>query len=257
MVEITKYEPGTPTWVDLGSPDLEGSKAFYGALFGWEADAIPDPDAGGYTMFTLRGKNVAGLGPLMNEGQPPSWTTYVSVTDADQTLKLAEENGGKTILAPMDVFDAGRMAILADSIGAVVALWQPNKHIGSEIVNEPGAFSWSELLVRDVEGAKAFYSATFGWEPKTSELMPGLTYTEWKLGEKSIGGMMEMGDYFPVEVPPFWMAYFGTASVDDTIAKASQLGGRVLKAAMDIPGVGRFGTVSDPHGAVFSLFEFS
>src|SRR2546421_12855835 len=94
MPEMQKYDPGTPCWVDLGSRDLEASKSFYGQLFGWEAETAPDPEAGGYTMFKLRGNMVAAVGPLMDENQPPSWTTYVSVDDADKTAAMAKEAGG-------------------------------------------------------------------------------------------------------------------------------------------------------------------
>ena len=63
MAERTHHEPGTPSWVDLGSPDPTAAAAFYGGLFGWQAEMDPRPEAGGYGIFTLRGKPVAGLGP--------------------------------------------------------------------------------------------------------------------------------------------------------------------------------------------------
>ncbi len=65
--------PGTPIWVDLASPDLEASKAFYGGLFGWTATDSPDPDAGGYTTFSIDGQSVAGGRPIQAEGQPEAW----------------------------------------------------------------------------------------------------------------------------------------------------------------------------------------
>ena len=56
MTEFSSYAHGTPCWVDVTSPDLDRTIEFYGGLFGWEADQDPRPEAGGYTMFTLRGK---------------------------------------------------------------------------------------------------------------------------------------------------------------------------------------------------------
>jgi len=64
MPEVAVYAPGTVSWVDLASKDLEKSKAFYSKLFGWQAQTIEDPQAGGYTMFLINGKQASALGPI-------------------------------------------------------------------------------------------------------------------------------------------------------------------------------------------------
>ena len=80
MSERTSYEAGTPSWVDLSTPDPDGAQRFYGELFGWEAeDAGPVEETGGYGMLRLRGKQVAGVGPVMDPNQPPVWSTYVEI----------------------------------------------------------------------------------------------------------------------------------------------------------------------------------
>ena len=90
MSERTSYEPGVPTWVDLASPDTDASAAFYGGLFGWELQSAgPVEETGGYGMFTLRGKQVAGVGPIMQEGQPPAWSVYIATDDADAAAERA------------------------------------------------------------------------------------------------------------------------------------------------------------------------
>jgi uncharacterized protein len=98
MPERSEYAPGTPAWVDLGTPDLPAAKTFYSGLFGWGLQDM-GPEAGGYTIATVRGKQVAGVGPLMAEGQPTAWTTYVYIDDADATAKEIEAAGG-TVMAP-------------------------------------------------------------------------------------------------------------------------------------------------------------
>ncbi|HEY7622680.1 MAG TPA: VOC family protein, partial [Solirubrobacteraceae bacterium] len=114
MSERTSYEPGTPSWVDLSTPDVDASARFYGGLFGWEVEAAgPPEETGGYAMFKLRGRNVAGVGPIMQEGQPPVWSTYVSTDDADGAVARAQEAGGSVVVEPMQVMDAGRMAFVA------------------------------------------------------------------------------------------------------------------------------------------------
>src|SRR5688572_17092559 len=108
MPEMDGYAAGTPSWVDIGTTDIEGAKAFYGSLFGWEF-ADQGPDSGGYHICQVRGKGVAGLGPAQNPG-PPFWTTYVAVDDTDTTVKAVENEGG-SVLAAMDIPQAGRMAV--------------------------------------------------------------------------------------------------------------------------------------------------
>ena len=118
---MATYANGTPSWVDLGSPDIDASARFYGDLFGWTTtEPGPVEETGGYRMAQIDGKNVAGLGPAQ-EGQPTVWTTYFAVDDADKTVELVTASGGMVFVEPMDVMDAGRMAICADSAGAVSA----------------------------------------------------------------------------------------------------------------------------------------
>jgi uncharacterized protein len=255
MPEMSAYGDGVPSWVDLASPDLEGSKTFYTALFGWEAFAVPAPEAGGYTLFSLRGQQVAGVGPVMSEGQPPAWMMYVNVTDADGTVKQIADAGGNVMMAPMDVMDQGRMAIFADPTGAVLGLWQPGIHTGAQLVNEPGTYCWSELATRDVEGAKTFYATVFGWDAHTEQSGP-MAYTEFKLGGNSIAGMFEIGGDMPADMPPHWGVYFAVADCDAAVGTASTLGATVIQPPMDIP-VGRFAALRDPQGAYFSVIKLS
>jgi predicted enzyme related to lactoylglutathione lyase len=148
MSERTSYANGTPSWVDVASPDVEVSVTFYGGLFGWEyASAGPVEETGGYGMFTLRDKLVAGIVPLQNPQQPPVWNTYVAADDADATVAAATEAGGQVAMPAMDVMEAGRMAVLIDPVGAFVSLWQAGGTTGAQLVNEPGTFGWSEPAV--------------------------------------------------------------------------------------------------------------
>jgi uncharacterized protein len=257
MSERASYAPGTPSWVDLGSPDLDAAVEFYGTLFGWEVGEAGDPEqTGGYRMAELGGKPVAGMMPLMQEGQVPAWMTYVSVEDADATAVAVKEAGGQVIAAPMDVLDVGRMAVFADPAGAVFAIWQPRAHPGAGLVNEPGAFTWNELNTRDPEAAKSFYAAVFGWEVATHEMGDMGTYVEWKQGEDPMGGMMDMGDRVPEQVPPHWLTYFAVKDTDAAVEKVKELGGGVAFGPIDIM-AGRFAVVHDPQGAMFAVIKMA
>ncbi len=253
-MEIDKYEHGVPSWVDVASPDLARTKAFYSALFGWE---IPDgpPEAGGYSLAMLRGRTVAGVGPQMNPMAPPAWTNYVNVDSADDTVKLVAANGGTVFMEPMDVMDAGRMAIFADPVGAVIGIWQPAAHTGAQIVNEVNTWSWSELITTDVERSKEFYGAVFGWGASTHGDGPG-AYTELTVDGRSIAGMMAKPPMMPAEVPPFWGVYFTVDDADAAAKRITELGGTIVAGPMDIE-PGRFVTVADPVGVVFSVIRFT
>ncbi len=256
MSEPDAYAPGTPSWVDLGSPDLEASARFYGGLFGWEAvETGTVEETGGYRMLMLGEKYIAGLGPLQNEDQPPMWMTYVSVADADATTAKVAAAGGQALLEPMDVLNAGRMAVFLDSEGAAFAVWQPGEHKGAAVVNEPGSLCWNELATRDLEGAKAFYREVFGWEPESAPI-EGTDYTLWLLDGKGIGGATEMGDQWPENIPPHWSVSFAVEDTDETAEKAGSLGGKVSIPPTDLS-IGRFAVLNGPHGEVFSVIKLA
>jgi hypothetical protein len=240
--------------VDLASPDLAASAAFYSPLFGWDA-VDQGPEAGHYHQMEKGGVPVAGAGPIMMEGQPPAWTTYVSVTDADASIAKVKAAGGMVFVEPMDVLDVGRMAVFADPSGAAAAVWQPRRHVGAGLVNEPGALAWNELSTRDVPAATAFYSSVFGWEAETAD-MGGMDYTTWKLEGQDIGGMMAMPAEVPAEVPSYWLAYFGTADCDATVAEATAGGATLMAGPVDIP-PGRFAVLADPFGAAFGVIALA
>ena len=250
MTERTSYEPGTPSWADLATPDVDASARFYGDLFGWEVESAgPPEETGGYGFFKLRGHRVAGVGPLMQEDQPPVWSTYVSTDDADAVAARATQAGGAVIVEPMNVMDAGRMAFVMHAGGGAVGVWQPGRTIGAELVNEPGAMAWNELHTSDADGAKAFYSAVFGWIADDQPLGES-TYTVFQLAGRGIGGMMPD---LPPDAPPFWLTYFEVSDCDATVAKAQELGGSVAWPAAEMEGVGRFAGLSDPHGIQFAV----
>ena len=119
-----------------------------------------------------------------------------------------------------------------------------------------GDFSWSELMTRDLEGAKKFYQELLGWKLEDMPMQQGGTYTVLKAGERSVGGMMSMPSQVPAEVPSHWMAYVTVDDVDAVAKKVGELGGAILVPPMDIPDVGRFCTFKDPQGAAISVITY-
>lgn len=259
MTTMTSYANGVPSWVDLATPDPATSKEFYGQLFGWEFEDQPtDTDGADYAMANLGGQAAAGVMQLSDEmaasGMPPVWTTYVTVDDLDASMAKVEPAGGSLMGPAMDVMEAGRMAVVADPAGAVFCLWEPGEHIGAGAVNEPGAFSWSELITPDPAAVAPFYDAVFGWTAETA-LMPAGPYTVFSVdggNENGIAGAMPP----PVEgMPAAWGVYFTVADARATVETARSLGAQVLMEATELPGVGTLASVMDPHGAAFSIMQ--
>jgi hypothetical protein len=257
MPEFTHYAPGTFCWIDTGTTNAAASKAFYTALFGWEAADGPTPDGGTYTMYTKDGKAVAGgsalAEPLKAMGVPSHWLSYISVEDAAATLHKVSEAGGTAMGPPIPIGEAGVMGVFTDPTGATCAVWQPGDHIGAGLANEPGSLIWNELLTHDPGAAAAFYTAVFGWEHSESE-MPSGPYHLFMDGEEFRAGMMsitpEMG-----EMPPNWSVYLTVADIDASVVEVGRLGGRIEGGIMDVPGVGRMAVAADPTGAYFMLME--
>jgi predicted enzyme related to lactoylglutathione lyase len=258
MSERDSYEHGTPSWADHSSPDPEGAARFYGELFGWETeDVMPPGSDASYYMARLRGRDVAALSGQMSPA-PVVWTTYITVDDADATAAKVRDAGGQVLAEPFDVFDSGRMAVLADNSGAAFCIWQARAHPGAGLVNEPGALCWNEVMTRDPDGAKRFYGEVFGWRTSSMPFQGG-EYTVFHLtGEgdaDGIGGMMPMvGEQWPADLPAHWRVYFAVEDTDVACSRSEELGGKVAVPAFDSE-VGRIAVLDDPLEAAFSVIS--
>ncbi len=278
MIERDGYPAGVPCWIDLEQDDAEAAAAFYGRLFGWDlADQMPPEAPGRYFAATIGGKDVAGIGSRP-QGSPTarSWNTYVWVDSADAAAARARELGGSVAVAPMDIFDAGRMAVIADPEGARIGVWEARRHRGARLVNEPGTWSFSTLHAGDMARALAFYGGLFGWEgdapdPQAGgtvllrrpgygdhleELDPGLRARMAEMGapagfEDAVAWIAPLGD----EADAYWDVSFGVADADATAAAASELGAEVLMPPTDMPWV-RTTVIRDPQGAVLTATQF-
>lgn len=249
MPEMSGYDHGVFSWVDIGTNAREGAVAFYTGLFGWEAQDTGE-ETGHYTIVSKDGRQVAAISPAQENAGPPFWATYVNVDDVDAVAGKVEAAGGKVVAGPMDVMSFGRMAVLTDPTGAFISAWQARDHIGAQLVNEPGSLVWNELSTSDLAAAKGFYSAVFGWGWAGTE-----EYAEVQVGGRSIGGAAPRRPELPASVPDHWLVYFASADVDADVQKAVGLGASVMAEPMDIPGTGRIAVVADPQGATFGLFS--
>ncbi len=279
MIDRDGYPAGVPCWVDLAQDDPEAAAAFYAGLFGWEMeDAMPPDVPGHYFTATIGGRLVAAIGSR-SDAIPAAtgWTTYVWVDSADDAVARARELGGSVLIPPMDVFDAGRFAVLADPEGAVFGAWEARRHRGAQAVNEPGTWNFSGLHARDPEAAIAFYNGLFDWEANPPDPSMGGTmllrrpgYGEHleTLRPGTIQGMADMGApegfadavgwITPLgddDAAPHWDVTFAVDDADAAASRAESLGGTVLMPPTDMPWV-RITVLRDPQGAVLTASRF-
>ena len=124
----------------------------------------------------------------------------------------------------------------------------------TDAFKQHGAFSWSELLVDDVESAIGFYTEVIGWEVEEMEMPQGKYYV-FKSDGIPVGGVMaKPKDYG--HVPDHWGTYITVDDVDKTLAKAETAGGKAIYPPMAVPGVGRMCAISDSSGAVVSIITY-
>jgi predicted enzyme related to lactoylglutathione lyase len=249
MPDVTANQPnGTPTWIDLGIPDLDRALEFYGALFGWEFDVGPE-ETGRYTMCLLRGKPVAAIMANPDAGATDFWwNMYLATDDCDGTAKRVADAGGTLIQAPMDVMDQGRMAIAKDPVGAQFGLWQARSFLGAQVVNEPNSLLRNDLVTPTPEPARAFYAAVFDFTLDSDPNQPGADFTFLRRPDgHEIGGIIAD----PAAASSRWGTLFMVADTDDAVARATAAGGSA-GAPSDFV-YGRIAEITDPFGAQFTI----
>jgi predicted enzyme related to lactoylglutathione lyase len=240
---------------------------------------MPAGVPGKYCVATIDGFRVTAIGSIP-EGQARKavWNTYISVDNVDAMATRIKQAGGTITQPPMDVpNDAGRLVAFTDTSGAPLHAWQPNKHIGAQLVNEPGTWNWSDLNTRDMAAAKSFYNSVFGWQT-----MP----VDFGMGEAYMVRMPGYGDFLEQMNPgvrkghqdagapegftdaicwlqpltdetaqPHWSITFSTDDADAIAERATKLGGTVVVPPFDVP-YARITVMTDPQGATFTASKF-
>jgi predicted enzyme related to lactoylglutathione lyase len=246
-VVTTNPPDGTPTWIDLGVPDLDQAMGFYRALFGWEFDVGP-AETGRYTLCLLDGRPAAAIMPHQDPAATDFWwSVYFATHDCDATAERITEAGGTLVQEPMDVMEFGRMALARDPVGAQFGLWQGGSRVGCEVVNEPGALLRNDLVTATPEPARAFYTAVFGFTLDGNPALPGLDFTFLRRPDgHEVGGIMGVPDS-----PPAWGTLFEVADTDEAVASARAAGGTATDPEDFV--YGRIASVTDPFGTGFQV----
>ena len=249
MSHVTRNQPdGTPTWIDLGIPDLDRAVAFYGALFDWEFDVGPE-EWGRYTTCLLDGRRVAALVPNPDPGATEFWwNVYLATADLDATVERAVAASAEVVGGPFDIPEQGRGALLRDPVGAQFGLWQGHAHIGCEVVNEPGALLRNDLVTPNPGPARDFYAALFDFRLEGNADLPDADFTFLRRPDgHEVGGIF--GN--PSVPRSTWNTVFEVADADDAVRRANDAGGKGADPTDML--YGRIAAVTDPFGTEFSM----
>jgi uncharacterized protein len=234
---------GAPCWTDLWTSDVEGSRRFYTEAFGWEAQD-PNPEFGGYFMFTRDGVPVAGaMGDMGDMPASNTWKIYFETSDIAATLKKLEEGGG----------DVGIQAVMTDRTGAELGAWQPGTFPGFTVIEEPGSPSWFEYYATDHGAALTFYRSVFGWETDVVSDTDEFRYATMRNpeGGGELAGLAD-GRAMLNGAPAHWSIYWAVEDVAASVARVESLGGSLEMGPNDTP-YGVLASVADPAGARFNL----
>jgi len=252
-----KPRPGKFVWFEHVSRDAKKAQKFYGEVLGWKVEPFGDSDydmiLAGDTLDTM----IGGYTEPAKGRERPHWIGYVSVEDVDAAAKAAAANGGRVMEAPHELRGVGRAALIADPQGAELYVFKNDTGDPADTpATEPPParrFFWNELHTSDPAGALRFYEKVLGFTHKTMNTGPGGDY--YVLESRDGVGRGGVTHHLPKGVSPHWLPYVEVDDPDATIARAKKLGAKIPTAPEDIPGVGRFGVLEDPTGAMLAVMK--
>ena len=271
MSQPRTYPNGVPSWVDIEQPDPDAAQSFYGRLFGWSFETVSPTKVPFYAVATVDGgADVAGLGAAADTAAV--WNTYVAVDDADATAARIWAAGGEVSTEPVDVGEAGRLAVCRDPAGAEFRLWQARGRRGAQRVNAPGCWNFSDLHT-DRPQTAGFYTDVFGWEiedlgfatfvrrPGYGDHLEATIDPDIRQRHADVAAPPGFEDAIAwVAAPepgtgPHWHVTFAVADRDASASEAQQLGAEVL-STQDTQWT-RTALIRDPQGAVFTASQFT
>ncbi len=258
MPVVDQHPVGSFSWLELATSEPTAAAGFYAGLMGWKFREPEQAGTGATRLALMPGGNVVcGMGSTLPTGGVPSWTLFVNVRDVAATAAQAAALGGTVAVDAMDYLGA-RIAVVRDPHGASVGLWQAGDCGGLEVNNEPGAMMWAEYCSRTPDASLEFYRGLFGWEGdadrhnKKYTLLRNPRIETDVVEARYVGGMVEMDETWDADVPHHWIPYLEVDSLDASLDKFKELGGKQVTPEMKIPD-GKFVVANDPQGAVFIL----
>lgn len=247
---------GKFVWHDLVTDDIPAAKAFYGGLFGWSYEDTSGPGGNDYVL--IRGADGAYVGGMVQLDDPHTgedysrWLGFISVPDVDQAAAAVQSGGGEVLVAPRDIGQLARAAVVSDAQGAVLGLVRSRVGDPDDSFRaRPGYVVWNELLASDLAAATDLYVALAGYEARAVQRHGGQYLMLEAAGQARAGIQQRPAD----NVTPQWLTHFGVNDITARSKRAVEIGGTLVLAPSADVRAGGMALVSDPTGALFALYR--
>lgn len=254
-------DQGDFIWYELMTTDPDGAKAFYDTVVGWNVESASQFHNGYRMIGRSDGGFAGGVLPLTDEmqqhGARPTWLAYISVANVDAAHDQIVAAGGKSLMAPFDIPNIGRVAMAADPFGAPFYLMKPtppadNPDAVSDVFSPTAEqrVGWNELQTGDVDGARKFYGDQFGWNSDDfMDMGPMGKYRFWDYSGTRLGALFNADP----NQHPHWRFYFRVPSISAAKQRAEAAGGSIHMGPHQVPTGDYIVIGSDPQGAEFAL----
>lgn len=254
-IPTTNKLTGKIVWHDLLTDDVNTVKSFYGNLFGWKFDNGGDPEAI-YTTILFNGNPIGGIIHLEKKdggtNYDSQWMEYISVEDVDSVFEEVKKQNCKIYREPFDIMNRGRIAIFADTRGALIAIVNSSSGDPDDVDVEYNNWFWNELWTDDMNNSVDFYKSLFNYTTEEFKTRSDNDYVILRTKERRRAGLLKI----PFEeVKPNWLPFVAVKEVKNVEDKVKEFGGEILVASEGIIGNDAV-IISDPSGAVFAIHNW-
>jgi len=240
--------PGKVIWHDLLTDDVDSARHFYGELFGWKFESPTVGQNSAYTLITLNGSRIGGMidaTKIRADVDLTQWVSILSVENVDAATALFKTSGGTVFTEPTDLTDRGRISVVADSQGALVALLRTEGGDPQDQEPEIGGFLWDELWTDDPNQSIDFLSELVAYEGNTVAI-EGEDYRYLSSAGQPRVGIRKN----PLPgLTPTWVTFIRVEDPAAITARVEELGGKVFVEAQTNPIGGQVAIIADPAGA--------
>lgn len=240
--------PGKVIWHDLLTDDVDSARHFYGELFGWKFESPTVGQNSAYTLITLNGSRIGGMidaTKIRADVDLTQWVSILSVEDVDAATALFKTSGGTVFTEPTDLTDRGRISVVADSQGALVALLRTEGGDPKDQEPQIGGFLWDELWTDDPNQSIDFFRELVAYEDNTVAI-EGEEYRYLSSAGQPRVGIRKN----PLPgLTPTWVTFIRVEDPAAITARVEELGGKVFVQAQTNPIGGQVAIIADPAGA--------
>ena len=259
MPEVKQHPLHTISFIDLVTTNPKASTKFYTQLLALKSKDQNYNKVWSHALLHRQGKRIGIIRKLPDSLKsreiPSMWVPYISVADVNKTVARVKDLKGNVLQEPTTIRGFAQLAIVSDPEGAVLTVWKPESKMGFDLINEPGAYCWSELYFNDRDREIGFYTDLFGWKTKTMKMPNNVDYITFLKDDIEVAGAMKIQEDWG-KVPPNWMVYLTVENIKVAAERVDVLKGHIEMGPIEAGDMGWFALVKDPHETYFNIMEF-